>query len=200
VRKVTIFSVGLLALVLLLVTSAQANAPRVTQGDARAIFEAWNNGGWAVVLNGGTIEEGAPADFLPPDSTARISPAAQWNGAHFCSLDWHVIAVAAIEGNPVGGSRTVTEIRESLSQIALSFMLDGAPLSTETAAVKRMTNPELRGLVEAFSVISGSVMAPEDLSVGQHSLRAVGTRPGRPPTPMGPITFVIDAPNSGACL
>ena len=54
-------------------------------------------------------------DFLPPDATARISPAAQWNAKHFCSLDWHVIAVAAIEGNPVGGTRTNQELLETLS-------------------------------------------------------------------------------------
>ena len=36
--------------------------------------------------------------------------------------------------------------------------------------------------------------------VGQHSLQAVGTRPGRPPNPMGPVTFFIDAPGEGTCL
>ena len=82
----------------------------------------------------------------------------------------------------------------------LRFTLDGAPLDTTTTAVKRMTNPGLRGFVEAFSVITGRVMAPEDLSVGQHSLFASGMRPGRPPTPMGPITFFIDAPETGTCL
>jgi hypothetical protein len=183
------------------VASAHANTPRVTQGDAEALFQAWNNGGWAMLINGGTVEEGAPADFLPPDTTARISPAAQWNGKHFCSLDWHVIAVAAIEGNPAGGTRTNQELLERLSLVDVRFTLDGAPLDTTTNAVRRMTNPGLRGFVEAFSVITGRVMAPEDLSVGQHSLFALGMgRPGSPPTPMGPITFFIDAPGEGACL
>ena len=190
---------GVLALVTLFAASAQANSPRVTRGDAQAIFQAWNNGGWAGLLNGGTVEEGAPGDFLP-DSIARIAPAAQWNGRHFCSLDWHVIAVAVNEGNAVGESRTNTEIRETLSQVVIFFTLDGLPLDTTTTPVKRMNNPELRGLVEAFSVQAGRVMAPDDLAIGQHSLRALGTRPGRPPTPMGPITFFIDAPDEGTCL
>jgi hypothetical protein len=185
--------------VTLFAASAQANSSRVTRGDAQAIFEAWNNGGWAGVLNGGMVEEGAPTDFLP-DSIARIAPAAQWQGRHFCSLDWHVIAVAAIEGNAAGGSRTNAEIRETLSQIVVFFTLDGVPLDATTTPVKRMNNPELRGLVEAFSVQAGRLMASDDLAIGQHSLQALGTRPGRPPTPMGPITFFIDAPGEGTCL
>ena len=191
---------GVLAQVLLFAASAQATPTRVTQGEAQAIFQASETGGWSVVLNGGTVEEGAPADFLP-DSIARISPSNPlWNGRHFCSLDWHVISVAAIEGNAAGGSRPNTEIFEVLSRATLLFTLDGTPLDTTRTAIKRMTNPGLRGLVEAFYVNTGRVLAPEDLSVGQHSLQALGSRPGRPPALLGPITFFIDAPETGTCL
>ena len=157
------------------------------------------NGGWAVVLNGGTVQEGAPTDFRV-GATARINPAPQWNGRHFCSLDWHVISVAAIEGNPIGGTRTNNEIIETLSQIIVLITLDGTLLDTDTTAIKRTTNPENRGYVEAFSVSIGKVMAPEDLSVGQHSLQFTGIRPGQPPMVMNPITFFIDAPEGGTCL
>jgi hypothetical protein len=197
-RKATPISALLLALALLVAAGAQANAPRVTQGDAQAVFEAFGNGGWGVVLNGGNVEEGAPSDFLQ-DSMARISPAAQWNGRHFCSLDWHVISVAANEGNPLGGSRTNEELRETLSQIVFLITLDGAPLDIETTAIKRTTNPERIGAVEAFYVTAGRVMAPEDLAVGQHSVQFTGVRPGRPPMVMPAITFFIDAPGVGTC-
>jgi hypothetical protein len=193
-----VFWLGLLAIALMFAASAQANAPRVTQGDAQAVFQAFGNGGWGVVLNGGTVEEGAPSDFLQ-DSMARISPAAQWNGRHFCSLDWHVITVAANEGNPVGGSRTNEELRETLSQIVFLITLDGALLDIETTAIKRTTNPERIGAVEAFYVTAGRVMAPEDLAVGQHSVQFTGVRPGRPPMVMPAITFFIDAPGVGTC-
>ncbi len=188
---------AVLLTVLLIPVSAQANAPRVTRGDARAILEAFPTGGWAVVLNGGALE-GAPADFFP-DSMARIGPMAPWNGRHLCSLDWHVISVTANEGNTVGQSRTNTEIRDFLSQIELDFMLDGAPLDTMRTAIKRTLNPE-RGFVEAFFVAEGQVMAPEDLSVGQHSLQFTGHRPGQPPNVFPPITFFIDAPGVGVCV
>jgi hypothetical protein len=49
-------------------------------------------------------------------------------------------------------------------------------------AIKRTTNPQLRGYVEAFYVVEGKVMVPEDLSVGQHSLQFTGLRPGQPPS------------------
>jgi hypothetical protein len=190
----------LLALALLVAASAQANAPRVTQGDAQAVFAAFNNGGWAILLNGGTVEEGAPADFLPPDTMARISPLAAWNGRHFCSLDWHVVGTAAVEGNAAGGTRTNQEIFQTLSQIQFEYTLDGAPLDTMRTAIARMLNPELRGLVEAYSVQEAKVVAPADLSVGQHSLQFTGFRPGRPPMVMPAITFFIDPPGKGACL
>jgi hypothetical protein len=66
-------------------------------------------------------------------------------------------------------------------------------------AIKRTTNPQLRGYVEAFYVMEGKVMVPEDLSVGQHSLQFTGLRPGQPPQVFPPITFFI-APGEGACL
>ena len=183
---------------MLLPANAQANPSRVTEGDARAIFEAFTNGGWAIRLNGGTLE-GAPADFMS-DSMARITYMPAWNGRHFCSLDWHVISVAAIEGNAVGQTRTNAEIRDVLSTIQFEFTLDGAALATMTSAVKRTTNPGFRGLVEAFYVQAGQVMAPAALSVGQHSLQFTGRRPGVPPNVFPAITFVIDAPDAGVCL
>ena len=200
-RKVrsAVFPMGLLAMAVVVATSAHANPSRVTQGDAQAILRAFPSGGWAVILNGGTMEEGAPTDFRE-DSMARISPMGAWNGRHFCSLDWHVISVAAIEGNPLGGTRTNSEIRENLSQIGFALTLDGARLETIRTAIARTLNPELRGFVEAFYVLEGQVMAPEDLSVGQHSLQFTGTRPGRPPMVMPPITFFIDSAGQGTCL
>lgn len=197
--KAAALCMGLSAMVLLGAGSAQANALRVTQGDAQAVFQAFENGGWGVLLNGGTVEEGAPADFMA-DGTTRISPMAQFNGRRFCSLDWHVISVAANEGNPAGGSRTNTEIFEALAQRIVVITLDGAVLDTERTTPKRTTNPELRGFVEAFWVNIGKVMAPEDLSVGQHTIQFTGNRPGQPPIVMPPVTFFIDAPGEGACL
>ena len=196
--RITLRLAAVLAMVLLVPGTARANAPRVTEGDARAIFEAFANGGWAERLGDGMLE-GAPADFMS-NSMARITYMPAWNGRHFCSLDWHVISVAAIDGNAVGQSRTNEEIRDYLSRIELDLRLDGAPLDTLRTAIKRTTNPGFRGLVEAFFVQEGQVIAPEGLSIGQHSLQFTGRRPGQPPNVFPPIYFFIDAAGQGVCV
>ncbi|MFF3875086.1 hypothetical protein, partial [Streptomyces sp. NPDC001978] len=178
-------------------TPASANATRVTRGDALAVFQAQGNGGWGVRLHGG-VQEGAPSDFFP-DSMARINPMRS-DGRHFCSLDWHVINVLAVEGNREGESRTNTEIREALAQRVLAITLDGARLETERTAIRRTTNPANVGFVEAFAFSEGRVMAPEDLSVGPHSLQFTGQRPGGRPEVFPTITFFIDAPGQGTCV
>jgi hypothetical protein len=100
----------------------------VTQGDAEAILHAFPSGGWALRLHGGSVE-GAPAD-LRPDSLARIASNPPFNGRHYCSLDWHVISSASVDGIAVGESRTGAEIRESLSQEDQLVTLDGALLES----------------------------------------------------------------------
>ena len=190
--------IGVVALVTLFAAGAQANSPRVTQGDARAILESSGGGGWAVRLHGGSIE-GAPADFLP-DSIARIGPNAPWEGRHFCSLDWHVISLNYFDGNVEGEARTASEIRAFLAQTDLIFTLDGAPLDTRRTPVKRFLNPERFELVEAYWFAEGQVMAPTGLSVGQHSLQADVLFP-EGEYEVGPvITFFVDAPGEGTCL
>ena len=198
-RKKTIVALtAVLVTVMLAPAGAQATTPRVTQGDAQAIFQALPTGGWAVILHGGMIE-GAPADFLP-GSSARIAPNPPWNGSHFCSLDWHAVTLADIDGNLPGESLTSEEIRNYLLQDDVVFTLDGAPLDTSRSAIKRFLNPGRFGLVDAYAFQEGLVIAPQDLSVGPHSLKADILHPGVEPDIGDPITFVIDAAGQGSCL
>ena len=168
---------------------------RVTRGDAQAIFEAFAGGGWAVRLHS-EVMEGAPADFQPPESLARITTVPALNGKHYCGLDWHVINTAIIEGNRENEAASVSEIFERLATRDVSFRLDGAVLETVRTQPKRMLNPALRSLTEAFYVNIGRIMAPEDLSVGSHSLRAFDKNGNQ----IGAITFFIDDSGTGACL
>ena len=174
-------------------TSANANATRVTRGDAEAVFQAAFNGGWAIRLNQGEIE-GAPEDFMA-DGLVRISPATMFNNKHYCALDWHVISVATIEGNRPGESMSNQEIWDRLAARQVTFQLDGSPLPVERTMPRRTTNPEQRGFYEAFDVNTGRVMAPEELSAGQHNLIGFGNLAGV----IGNITFHIDAPGTGVC-
>lgn len=171
--------------------SASASPPRVTRGDAESVFQAFNNGGWAIRLHPGVIE-GPPADFQL-DSLARI--AAGTNNRHYCALDWHVILVSTVEGNRPGESLTNQEIWDNLEARQVTFLLDGAPLEVERTNPRRTTNPEFRGFYEAFYVNTGRVMAPDELAVGQHTLVAIGSLQGV----ISRITFFIDAPGTGVC-
>jgi hypothetical protein len=197
-KRSLVLVAGVLALVTLFAASANASAPRVTQGDAQAILESSGGGGWAVRVHGGSIE-GAPADFLP-DSIARIGPNPPWEGRHFCSVDWHVISLNYFDGNIEGEARTAREIRAFLAETDLIFTLDGALLDTTRTPIKRFLGTEFADLVEAYWFAEGRVMAPADLSVGQHSLQADVLFPTGEYGIGPPITFFIDAPGEGTCL
>ena len=180
------------------VAAAERTSERVTRGDAQAVFQAFGGGGWAIRLNASVIE-GAPADFMP-DSKARISPMAAFNGRHYCALDFHVISVAILEGNAEGETLGNQEMIDRIADRRVEFFLDGAPLETKRTSPRRTTNPVARGFVEAFFVQEGRIMAPEDLAPGQHTLKSIGNRFGFPPQTIGDIVFIIDPAGSGTCL
>lgn len=178
---------------LFVASSAQADPARVTRGDAEAVFQAFESGGWAILLQPGEVE-GGPAEFLP-DDLVRIIPNVLWNGRHFCSLDWHAIALAINEGRRPGESISNQEIFDRLAARQPALRLDGVLLETERTEPRRMLNPELRGFTEAFFVIVGRVMAPEDIAVGQHTLQGFNNAGGS----IGLITFYIDGSGTGVC-
>ena len=178
-------------------TSLEAAGPRVTRGEAQAVFEAFSGGGWAISLHYETME-GAPSDFLP-DAIVRISVGSGFNGLHYCALDWHVIHVALNEGNLAGETRTNSELMEALANRNVELKLDGTILATTRTAARRSLIPN-RGFTEAFFVNIGRVMAPEDIAVGQHTLVGTGFRPGLPPQTIGTTNFFIDAAGTGACV
>lgn len=195
-----------LATALILATAADANSTRVTRGDAQAVFESLEGAGWAIRFSNGRLE-GAPAQFFPED-LVRIAPlVAFFDGQHYCALDWHVIHLALIWGNEPGFPHlTNSEIRDTLADWSLEFVLDGATIQTESTVPKRMMHPEIFGehLVgeEAYFVSHGRIVAPEDLSVGPHTLLVHSVPPSSaelPPGDLGPITFHIDAPGTGVC-
>lgn len=186
----TLRSILVACSLLLGVTSASATE-RITRGDAEAIFQAFNNGGWAIRLQPGVIE-GAPSDFLA-GSLARISTTA--NNRHYCALDWHVILVSLVEGNLPGESFPNQEIFDNLEARQVTILLDGIPLEVTRTEPRRMTNPEFRNFYEAFFVNTGRVMSPDEISVGQHSLVAIGSLAGV----ISSIVFHIDAAGTGVC-
>lgn len=175
--------------------TAQANTVRVSQGDAQAIFESFGGGGWAILRHSQVIE-GAPADGLL-GSLAVIRPFGPFDGAHYCALDWHVIVVAVFDGGDA--SYTAKDFEAYRSTVSIVLTLDGQPLATDQTATKRsLRDLTFAGVTTSYSFAQGSVLAPEALAVGTHTLTMDFSDAYR--DDQTAITFTVDAPGTGACL
>jgi hypothetical protein len=175
-------------------TPAEGERRRITHGDVQSIFEAFGNGGRAI-LQHSTTAEGAPADFFGSHGSIRPFAGSPWDGAHFCAEDWHVILVADFEGGDQSFKRQ--DAAKIIDGLTTDFTLDGEPLTTTRTAVKRFNDPEQFDLEVAYYAQEGRIMSPTDLAVGQHTLSVTfGDASG---TTTDGITFFIDAPGTGAC-
>jgi hypothetical protein len=175
--------------------TTQPGTSRATQGDAQAVFEANQNGGVAILLHSGKHVGPASND---PSSVIRIS--AFVDGRHYCSLDWHVIAVTLFGGNLPGETRTPHEIAADLSASSFTFFVDDVRLDAVVTPVKPFLNPEALGLVDAFWFTTGRVMSPSDLAVGAHTLATEQRDGAGNLIDSSNVTFVIDAAGVGACV
>jgi hypothetical protein len=175
--------------------TAQANTVRVSQGDAQAIFEGFGGGGWAIRRHS-PVFEGAPADGVV-GSLATIRPSPLFDGAHYCALDWHVIVLAVSDGGDA--SYTIQDFEAYRATVSLVFTLDGQLLETEQTATKRfLRDLTASDITTAYYFQQGTVLAPEALAVGSHTL----TTDFSDVYEEGQLTisFTVDAPGTGACL
>ena len=170
---------------------AQAAPGRTSRGDAEAVLHASGTGG-AAIRNHRTVSGGSPADI---DRRVSIRVLPLVDGRHFCQDDWHVILVAEVDGGDK--SFTMQNAKADMDSVRLDFFLDGSPLATERTSVKRFLNPGQFGWEEAYIFQQGAIMAPDDLTVGAHSLRVVVTDPAG--SDENDITVWIDATGTGAC-
>jgi hypothetical protein len=174
-----------------------SRAERVTKGDAEAVLHAFTNAG-RVIRRKANVKSGTPAD-LKLTATIRplTGPGLPFDGRHYCAEDWHVILVALI----FGGDKSIThqDAADALDPAVLTFTLDNVVLQTERGAIKRFLDPAPFGLEEAYAFQQGRVMSPQELAVGSHSLTLKVEDPVDGVSEDG-ITFLIDAPGTGACL
>jgi len=169
---------------------------RITRGDAQAVLNAWGTGGLVILRRKGETAEAAPADFMGSHGSIRPFQGSPWDGRHFCAEDWHVIHVVWIDGGDASFDHQ--QAKAALDPVTISFTLDGAPLETTRTPIKPFNDAERFGLERAWHFQQGRVMAPDDLSVGQHELSVTY----RDPTGVADdgITFFIDAAGTGACM
>jgi hypothetical protein len=166
---------------------------QIKRGDVEAVFSAFGGGGWAV-LRHSSVAAGAPADDL--GSHGAIRPFQPWDGMHLCAEDWHVIVIADIEGGDASFKRPDAE--SIMSTLAVRFVLDGDVMATTRGAVSRFLNPERFGLEVAYYFQEGRIMSPDELAVGDHTLRCEMTAAGEVVFD-NTIHFIVDPPDAGAC-
>ncbi len=195
-RRVVLTVASLLARALLIGSAVGARRRRATRGDARAVLNAFGNGGWAVINHSRV----ARARRGPANTTIQIRPIDFFNDRHYCELDWHTIVLADIQGGakPYPQQQAEAVIADTRVQLTL----DGTPLAISQTPVKRFSNPQFFGLEAAFYSQWGRVMEPSDpkLAVGQHTLRGLMTNASGSDVYFdNTINFFIDAVGTGAC-
>lgn len=181
----------------LLPGQVSANSERITRGDVQAVFNAFINGGWAIMQNNGT-GNGAPADEFGSRGAIRPFGGSLFDGSHHCVDDWHVLLVAYWDGGT--RSEKNQDIFDRIDQQVIDMYLDGEELDTERTPIKRFLNQNALdnyGFDKGFAFQTGKIMSPDELSVGMHTLKfeADGV--------FGPyeseIEFYIDDSNSPTC-
>lgn len=178
---------------------ASAQTTRISQGDALAALRAFNTGGWAVRLHskeGYSVYGNASGPSVVSAASIRPFSGSPWDGAHFCTLDWHTLVMADVEGGDKTFSRTEAELITSRVEIRLS--LDGVPLVTTRTPVQRFLAPENFGVEEAYFFQTGRVLAPGEMSLGPHVFSVSGSYLGEGFSDA--ITIFIDAAGTGACV
>jgi hypothetical protein len=173
---------------------ARSDMAHISKGDVRSVLEAFPSGGWAVLLHS-TIAKAAPADVF--GGAIRPFAGSPWDGVHLCADDWHVAVFADIEGGDTTFTRTAAEA--IMQGLDVAFTLDGAPLETQRTAVKRYLNPAYFGLEEAYAFQQGHILAPEDLTVGRHTLGLAIHQMSSGQDFIDGVTFFVDPSDHGAC-
>ncbi len=155
---------------------------RISKGDAEAVL---NTG-----FTGGLHGEGAPDD---PNQQVAIKPFFE-DGKHYCQEDFHALLLGMAltkgkRGNPA-------EAKALFAPTTMTFELDGQPFQTKRQPVKPFLIPS----GEAFVLVQGRVVAPDELQVGSHTLTVtVNNDPIDPGETVYTSQFFIDAVGMGAC-
>lgn len=191
-RKLSL-TVLLLALALVAavaVAPAQADTDRITQGEAQALLRTIGGGAYVVGNNG--VDQ--PVLFDEPFAEAAIMPFFS-DGNHYCVLDYHAIVLLWASG---GDSSFTYQDALGLNTIDNTFILDGVALETERTPIRRLLGTDFFGWEEGYTFSVGTVLAPDALAVGEHSLYYEATIGGVPIFAYT-TTFTIDSAASATC-
>ena len=193
----------------------------ITAGPVAADRARWTRGDAQKVLNTYPVSGDQLGDQLQIGLDIRPFPEF-YSQIPYCVEDWHVVALAYWEGEFValGGQIVYTrdDVWDSLTSIEEQFYLDGELIDTVTMPIRPANTTFAREDMEAFlegefgsdfelgniwSVQWGQVLAPDELSVGDHNLEVVLTyKSGTAEEEIvfqGGTPFTVYAADSEAC-
>ncbi len=110
--------------VLTAASSPAAGAERITRGDAQAAFQAFWTAGFTIEARTDTTAPG----FAVMHYTL-LNPVHK--DVHICTTNWHAYA------SGWGSLGTYAEAVADMSLVDISFAIDGAPVASNTTAIKR---------------------------------------------------------------
>jgi hypothetical protein len=191
VRTLTILCTAV-ALAATVCSAARADSPRITRGDAAAIFEARFTGDLAIRSHSTTLA-GAPAQ----DALGRILPFSVFDGRHYCSLDWHSLRLFFYDF----GDRDF--VASELAPYVYAWTLDGVPIASQSTAVKRFDPVWMQatwGTPDGWGAGNGTILPPDALLPGAHTAHLVVTDTSTSTVVFDDgIAFVVDATGTGTC-
>ena len=190
-RKLTILSIVLVLLFAGLTSVASpalAGSKRVSRGQAMSLLHAWTTGRLAVSTNNGVGAVQFDANFFD----VAIRPF-QEIGKHYCAEDHQLAAIAWINVT----DDNYQDAKASLDTVTQDFLIDDAAFDSIRTPVRRAAlSTSDAEVVHGFS--EGVILAPGDLSVGEHTFDLPVYFDGILVGSFG-TTFYIDAAGTGVC-
>ncbi len=174
---------------------ASAASDLVTKGDVEAIMNAQTAGG---------LFHGKPVPGFDDYPRAAITPLSYNDGRHYCVDDWHVVRIAEGAGVGDGFFPTRQDAIADLEATTFTLTLDGVTLPLHRSPIRMLNAAEQQRLGfpgPLFEFEVASILSPDALSVGQHTVGVVDTDPIFGTTPFQYTSpFTVDPSGTGACL
>jgi hypothetical protein len=178
-------------------SQASAASGLVTQGDVEAILHAgYPSTGCAPLF------QVHPVRGFEDCTRATLIPFSDVSGRHYCVNDWHIVRL--IWGTAIDNVYIFTKKQaiDELNGTTTALTLDGVTLPVTRTPVTMLNTADQKRLGfpgPTFAFMTGSILSPTALSVGDHTVGFVGNDPVFG-SDQDSSTFTVDPSGTGSCL
>jgi hypothetical protein len=178
-------------------SQASAASGLVTHGDVEKILHAgYTSTGCAPLF------QVHPVPGFEDCTRATIIPFNVGSVRHNCVDDWHIVRLIWITGVDNVDIFTKKQAVDELKGTTITLALDGVTLPTNQTPVTMLNTADQQRLGfpgPTFAFLTGSILSPADLSVGDHTAGFVANDPVFG-TFQDSTTFTVDPSGTGVCL